>query len=96
MPAMIPERRESRSTSRHHIPNLCQKLRVGLRFIKEAKKELPPELFKIRQIEMTGRKTADPKIVITQTQARNLPTLATIAKIQIPRSVTMPKMFNRE
>mgnify|MGYP006100261571 CR=1 FL=1 len=91
MPAMIRERRESRSISHHHTLNLCQKLQVGRHFIKGAKKELQPELFKIRQIEMMDRRIADPKIETTQIQVRNLPTSVIIARIQIPQSVTTPR-----
>ena len=91
---MILEKRGSLSTNHRYTPNQFLKQQVDPHFTKEAKKELLREPTKIRQTEMKDLKIAVPKIAITQIQARNLPTLAIIVKIQILQSVKIMKMFS--
>jgi hypothetical protein len=80
---MILEKRGSLSTNHRYTPNQFLKQQVDPHFTKEAKKELQPELTKIRKIETKDLKIAVPKIAITLIQARNLPTLAIIVKIRM-------------
>ena len=92
-----PATRESLCTNHLLTQNLfLSQLVEHPHFIKEAKKELLQEPSKIRQTETMVHKIVDPKIAITRIQARNLPTLDIIVKIQIlPPSVKTMKMFSQ-